>query len=684
MIERKKMSKNFMKKSVASGEVSESKKIFDTSSKKPHRFNVRWLLVFYDVCIYFAVAFLLLMVYEDVVVSTIKNNVQIGIIGFASIFAMRFVFDIYRQIWRYGGIQSYIRLLICDGCGFILFLLLELALPVERILIVKILAVSCINLLGALAIRMVYRYAYKCGNQKNIVGRFLFKVLRFFGGKSLDIQAKTDVQLIKIAIVGAGRVGTGLAEELINSKSASYVPRCFIDINEEKVGRKIHGINILSQEQADYKLLEDYGIQEIVFAVPQLDAEKRKALFDYYSLSGCKIKVYDYPLVDNENNKGKRHIREFDIEELLFRKQLDVLDKEVIDYYQNKRILITGGGGSIGSELCRQIAKMNPEKLIVLDVCENGAYEIQQELKMIYGNDLQIQIEIVSVCNRTGLERVFSEHKPQIVLNAAAHKHVPLMEKNCVEAVENNVFGTLNTVELSEKYGVERLIMVSTDKAVNPTNVMGATKRVCEMIGQAYSQKESVTTYSATRFGNVLGSAGSVIPLFKKQIARGGPITITDKRIVRYFMTIPEASQLVLKSGAMAKNGELFVLDMGKPIKIIELAENMIRLSGMEPYNDIEIIETGLRPGEKLYEETLVNSELEKTESTSIFIEREKPISMNEMNAKLSVLKTAVETGDDKAVKEALKVVVPSYKSPEEVNKNASEAKEMKAAVTAG
>jgi len=675
------MSKKIIKKNKALTQAVESK-VLNGTSEKAHRFNVRWLLVFYDICIYAVVSFLLLMVYEDVVVSTIGNSVMIAIIGLVAIFSMRFVFDIYRQIWRYGGIQSYIRLLICDACGFVLFLVLELIFPVEKILIVKILAISCINLLGALALRMIYRYAYKCGTQNSIVGVVLFKILRFFGGKSLDIQAKTDVQLIKIAIVGAGRVGTGLAEELINNKNASYVPRCFIDINEDKVGRKIHGINILSQEQATFKLLQDYEVQEIVFAVPQLDAEKRKELFDYYSQSGCKIKVYDYPLVENETNKGKRHIREFDIEELLFRKQLDVVDEAVVEYYKNKRILITGGGGSIGSELCRQIAKMGPEKLVILDICENGAYDVQQELKMAYGDKLDIQIEIVSVCNKTGLERVFKEHEPHIVLNAAAHKHVPLMEHNCVEAVENNVFGTLNTVEMSEKYGVERLIMVSTDKAVNPTNVMGATKRVCEMIVGAYSQKESRTTYSATRFGNVLGSAGSVIPLFKKQIARGGPITITDKRIVRYFMTIPEASQLVLKSGAMAENGELFVLDMGKPIKIIELAENMIRLSGMEPYNDIEIIETGLRPGEKLYEETLVNSDLEKTASSSIFIEREKPVSINEMNAKLSVLRTAVETGDDNAVKEALKVVVPTFKTPEEVNRNASEAKEMKNAVT--
>lgn len=675
------MSKKIIEKIPFLKKAEEGTNALNDKTSKNHRFNIRWLLVFYDVCIYAFVSVLLLMVYEDVVVSTISNNIYISIIGFVSVFSMRFAFDIYRQIWRYGGIQSYIKLLICDGCAFLLFLVIELILPVEKILIVKILAISCINLLAALAIRMIYRYAYKCGNQNSLVGRVLFKILRFFGGKSLDIQAKQDVHLIKIAIVGAGRVGTSLAEDLINNRNASYVPRCFIDVDEDKVGRKIHGILILSQEQATFKLLEEHGVQEIVFAVPQLSAERRKELFDYYSQSGCKIKVYDFPLVESDTDNGKRHIREFDIEELLFRKQLDVVDEPVINYYKNKRVLITGGGGSIGSELCRQIAKMGPEKLVVLDVYENGAYDVQQELKMIYGNELNIQIEIVSVCNKAGLERVFAEHKPQIVLNAAAHKHVPLMEHNCVEAVENNVFGTLNTVELSEKYGVERFMMVSTDKAVNPTNVMGATKRMCEMIVGSYSRKESGTTYSATRFGNVLGSAGSVIPLFKKQISRGGPLTITDKRIVRYFMTIPEASQLVLKSGAMAENGELFVLDMGKPIKIIELAENMIRLSGMEPYNDIDIVETGLRPGEKLYEETLVNADLEKTQSSSIFIERETPVSINELNAKLSVLRTAVETGDDSAVKEALKVVVPTFKTPEEVNSHASESKEMKNAV---
>jgi len=337
--------------------------------------------------------------------------------------------------------------------------------------------------------------------------------------------------------------------------------------------------------------------------------------------------------------------------------------------------LITGGGGSIGSELCRQLAKMQPKQIIILDIYENGVYDVQQELRIAYGKRLDLQIEIVSITNKRGLQRVFETYRPQIVINAAAHKHVPLMERNCIEAVENNVFGTKNLVELCEEYETERFMMVSTDKAVNPTNVMGATKRMCEMIVMSASMTGKVK-YSATRFGNVLGSAGSVIPLFRKQIANGGPVTITDKRIVRYFMTIPEASQLVLESGAMAENGELFVLDMGQPVKILDLAEHMIHLSGSR---NVEIVEVGLRPGEKLYEELLVKTEdLDKTENSLIFIEREEPIEWTRIEEKLEILRQACESGDDDRVRSALKQVVPTYKTPEEVNANAEYAEEMK------
>ena len=302
---------------------------------------------------------------------------------------------------------------------------------------------------------------------------------------------------------------------------------------------------------------------------------------------------------------------------------------------------------------------MNPAKIVVLDICENGAYDIQQDLKISYGDALNLEIEICSVTQREALRRVFEKHHPQIVIHAAAHKHVPLMEKNCTEAVFNNVFGTRNLVELCEQYHVQRFMMVSTDKAVNPTNVMGATKRMCEMIVQSASTWGS-TVYSATRFGNVLGSAGSVIPLFKHQIARGGPITLTDKRIIRYFMTIQEASQLVLQSGSMARNGELFVLDMGQPVKILDLAENLIKLSGYVPYVDIDIVETGLRPGEKLYEELLMKSDgLMKTTSSKIFIERQQEISQEEMDEKLDILHKALQAGGRENIRLAMKQVVP-------------------------
>lgn len=343
-------------------------------------------------------------------------------------------------------------------------------------------------------------------------------------------------------------------------------------------------------------------------------------------------------------------------------------DERTNDYYKDKVILITGGGGSIGSELCRQLAKMSPKKIVILDIYENGAYDVQQELKIAYGSALNLQIEICSITHKKALEKVFEKHHPQIIINAAAHKHVPLMEHNCVEAIYNNVFGTRNLVELCEKYGAERFMMVSTDKAVNPTNVMGATKRMCEMIVQSASTHGKVK-YSATRFGNVLGSAGSVIPLFRRQIANGGPVTVTDKRIIRYFMTIPEASQLVLQSGAMAKNGELFVLDMGKPVKIYDLAENMIRLSGV---HGVQIIETGLRPGEKLYEELLVKTEeLDKTENSMIFIERDTALSEEEISRRLALLQDACDTGDDDMAREALRKAVPTFRKPEEVNKEA-------------
>ena len=508
---------------------------------------------------------------------------------------------------------------------------------------------------------MLYRYAYKCGTQENSWGKFLNSVLYFFSG--IESGNEKENRKIKVAIIGAGRVGVGLAEDLISNTQSSYVPRCFIDVSKEKIGREIQGIPVWKEDDVTVKKLADYEIQEIIFAIPSMKAEQKKKLYEFYKNAGYKVKVYDYPTIYATG--GKRHLREFDVEELLFRKPIVMSDERTNAYYRDKVVLITGGGGSIGSELCRQLAKMHPKQIIILDIYENGAYDVQQELKIAYGNQLNLQIEICSITHRKALERVFEIYHPQIVINAAAHKHVPLMEHNCVEAIYNNVFGTYNLVELCEEYEAERFMMVSTDKAVNPTNVMGATKRMCEMIIQSASTHGKVK-YSATRFGNVLGSAGSVIPLFKRQIANGGPVTVTDKRIIRYFMTIPEASQLVLQSGAMAKNGELFVLDMGQPVKILDLAENMIRLSGVE---EIEIVETGLRPGEKLYEELLVKTEeLDKTENSMIFIERDTALSQEEIEEKMQILREACDSGDNLIAKQAMRKVVPTFKSPEEVN----------------
>lgn len=630
-------------------------------SKNLKKSNTRWPLVVYDVIVYIIASILLLWIYGGNGNLTNAGSLQLSILGFVCIFICRLIGKIYGQIWRYGGIQGYIRLIFSDAIAFILLIILQTTLQVERITFDRALSLVCVNLLGAISIRMIYRYAYLYSNNETSKGKFLSKLLYRFSG--LTTGTDKEVQKIKIAIIGAGRVGASFAEELVNDEKAVYVPRCFIDIDKTKAGREVNGIPVWYADETTLDKLKAYEVQEIVFAIPNMDVNKKKCLYDHYKNAGYKVKVYDYPTLYTAGSK--RNLREFDIEELLFRKPLAVTNEQTYAYYKDKVILITGGGGSIGSELCRQLAKMDPKQIIILDIYENGAYDVQQELKIAYGNNINLQIEICSITHKKALEKVFKQYHPQIIINAAAHKHVPLMEHNCVEAIYNNVFGTKNLIELCEKYNTQRFMMVSTDKAVNPTNVMGATKRMCEMMVQSASMYGHVK-YSATRFGNVLGSAGSVIPLFKRQIAKGGPVTLTDKRIIRYFMTIPEASQLVLQSGAMANNGELFVLDMGQPVKILDLAENMIKLSGA---HDIEIIETGLRPGEKLFEELLIKSDtLTKTDNDLIFIEKDTPLSKEEINEKLQVLKKAIENEDDNDAREALRSVVPTFRRPEEIN----------------
>ena len=632
---------------------------------KKGRNAVRWALVFYDVVIILAIEVLLLILYGGSDRPTLIGLVQHSILGLLSIIGIRFLFGIYGTIWRYGGVQNYMRLMLSDGVAFIVYFILgRFILPVHQLTFVKMLALVAMSLLGSLAIRMAYRYAFKCCNNDSLWGRTLLFFLKTFG--RIDVVRYRDVKKIRVAILGAGNLGNNLFDEIAMDNKSPYEVRCFIDGDKAKVGRHINGVVVLDEEAVTPEILiQDYNVQEVFFAIHNYSQDKMRHFYETFTKAGIKVKNYDVPHMQSGGDKPQ--LKEFEIEELLFRTQKTVINEKTASYYRNKTILITGGGGSIGSELCRQIAKMEPKKLIILDIYENCAYDIQQELKMTYGSRLDLSVEIVSITNKKGMARVFETYRPDIVINAAAHKHVPLMEHNCAEAVENNVFGCLNVIQLCEEYGASRFMMVSTDKAVNPTNVMGATKRMCEMIEQAYSTRGRVRC-SATRFGNVLGSAGSVIPLFKRQIASGGPVTITDKRIIRYFMTIPEASQLVLESGAMADNGELFVLDMGKPVKIMDLATNMVSLMGAR---NIEIVETGLRPGEKLYEELLVKKEdLEKTDNDLIFVEKEKPITMEELEEKLSILQEALENSDDDGVREALRKAVPTFRRPEEVNRN--------------
>ena len=646
-------------------------------------FPIRWMLIIYDDFIYASIVAFALFLYRGHELSDLQILWHF-LIGVSLITLSRFFWRVYSQIWRYGGVQSYIRLMFADTSALVTYAILNFIFDktnsgVGYLRFVVIVLIIFANTLICLAVRMVYRYIYKTLNRNTKFGRFVVKAVNFFGRSDWTLTTGDPVNKIKIAIIGAGGIGIGLAEELLNNHTSAYTPACFVDSDKEKSGRMIYGKDVILEEEQTPERLKDYGVQEIVLALPRtVSVEERKALYDKYKNAGFKVKSYDYPSMQS-TQKGKRTLRDFDIEELLFRKEKEVITDVTINYYKDKVILVTGGGGSIGSEIARQLATMEPKQLILLDIYENGVYDIQQELRIQYGDKLNLQIEICSITNKAALEQVFKTYKPNIVIMAAAHKHVPLMEHNIIEAIDNNVFGTLNTVVLAEKYQTDRVHMVSTDKAVNPTNVMGATKRMCEMICMTHASNKQHTTFSATRFGNVLGSAGSVIPLFKKQIQNGGPITLTDKRIIRYFMTIPEASQLVLHSAAIAKNGELMVLDMGQPVKIYDLAVEIIKMSGFEPDKDIQIVETGLRPGEKLYEELLVKDEtLIKTDNEKIFIEKDEPLSMQDLNERLNILSRAMYMGSNKIAKAALKEVVPTYVNGDGINKEEASPKKGK------
>lgn len=570
--------------------------------------------------------------------------------------AFRGLFGIYQTVWRYANTVAYFSLVLADTLGSLLTLVL---LRIANIFIPGIYqgvwqAVST----GAMAALLT------------LLSRFCYTMIY-----SAATRTRKFATRVPVAVVGAGRLGTYLVGDLRNNPNSGYEPMFFVDRDNSKIGNMVSQLKVYDSESGD-ALLKKLGIREVLIAIAGSDGDELEKLFCHYRNLGCKVRIYD-SLVDSARAQ-KGILREFSINDLLARSPREVVTQASRGYYCGKTVLVTGGGGSIGSELCRQIARSNPKKLIIFDIYENNAYDIQQELLRSFGDRLDLAVEIGSVRDPDRLDQLFDTYRPDVVFHAAAHKHVPLMEHCGADAVINNCFGTYHTANAAEKYGVSKFILISSDKAVNPTNIMGATKRICEMIVQ--SRTSGSTCFSAVRFGNVLGSNGSVIPLFKQQIAEGGPVTITDKRIIRYFMTIPEASQLVLHAGAMAKNGELFVLDMGKPVRIYDLAANMILLSGLTPGRDIEIREVGLRPGEKLFEELLMTSEkLDKTENNLIFIERDTPLTRQQIEEKMAFLRETIARRGD--IHEAVRRVVPTFCSPDQVNREAARLDEVQTAL---
>ena len=628
------------------------------------RYNRKWTLALFDlVCCGIVVLFYYELIYKIYFRSIPEGRqaflLQMGL-QTGLIMLLRALFGIYGNIWRYDNAKAYLMIVFADGAATIVTYVI-LRLTMRQMIIneyvggKQAIIIGTLICLLALSARFAYSVMYKKFSRRGYVAE------------------KTPV-----AIVGAGQLGVLLAEDLKDNPNSRYKPAFFIDKDDSKVNYRLVDCRVYSEKAGDEQIQLQH-IQDVIIAISKADAEKLSELYHHYTDLGCRVRVYD-TLVSAESSqqREKPAIRDFTVEDLLFRSPLNVESEECFSYFRDKSVMVTGGGGSIGSELCRQLAKCHLKKLIIFDIYENNAYDIQQELIRHYGGKLDLEVVIGSVRDEARVNAVCQEFKPQVIFHAAAHKHVPLMEYSAGEAVKNNVCGTFNMANAAELCGAEKFILISTDKAVNPTNIMGASKRMCEMIVQ--SRTDSRTSFSAVRFGNVLGSNGSVIPLFKKQIAEGGPVTITDKRIVRYFMTIPEASQLVMQAGAMAKNGELFVLDMGKPVKIYDLAKDVIRMSGLEPEKDIEIREIGLRPGEKLYEELLMKSEtLSKTENDMIFIEKDKPYTREEVADKLEILRSAIDDFEmgGKSMKKAFSQVVPTYREAEEVNKEAESAPEM-------
>ncbi len=600
--------------------------------------------ILWNVSFYFAFAIckasFLLYDYERLFISTL--------IVFNICFTVTFLlFRMYDKIWRYADIEDFFYAGLASVCANLLFFIVTTFVS----------TISSEHELMNLGIR-IYTLDALITTFLMFVFRFVYRVNFIIEHKGVSGNTKR-----RALIVGAGEASVLVLRELSKYADNEFIPICMVDDDREKIGRRISGVKVAGSTYEIPDICKNYEIEVIIFTICQASLGEKRRILDICAKTGLEVKIVPniYDVLTN-NKPVTESIRRVEVEDLLGREPIIFETEKYGEYLVNQNILVTGGGGSIGSELCRQIATLHPKNLIILDIYENNAYEIQQELKRKYGDKLNFEVEIASVRDREKLERIFESRNIDVVFHAAAHKHVPLMEKNPEEAVKNNVFGTLNVAELSSKYKVRKFVQISTDKAVNPTNIMGATKRICEMIIQLMD-KNSSTEFVAVRFGNVLGSNGSVIPLFKEQIKNGGPVTVTHPDIIRYFMTIPEAVSLVLTAGGLAKGGEIFILDMGDAVKIKDLAENLIRLSGFKPGKDIIIEYTGLRPGEKLYEELLLDEEgIKKTDSEKIYIGKPINIDVVKFKEQLEDLKRCADDNDEDEIEKAISSIVPTFK----------------------
>ena len=568
------------------------------------------------------------------------------VINLISCAMMMFAMGAYSRLWRYFNIKDYAM------CGF-------------AMLVGFVIGFAVLTMMGRSPRKFFVLLYFITATVGVLLFRFLFKqtFLTLTESGGLEPAERT-------LIVGAGNAARMILTEIENARkdennpSGKILPVCMVDDDATKLRTKIRGVEVVGTCPEIPDVCKRYGVTNIIVAIPSCEGEEKRKILDYCSSTECKIKVIPYlsEILFSEEKPLISQAQEIKIEDLLGRKPIEFDQNKIRDFINGKICMVTGGGGSIGSELVRQIAKYNPRTIIIVDIYENNAYDIQQELILEYGKALDLVTLIASVRDFDKMETIFKSYCPQIVFHAAAHKHVPLMETVPEEAVKNNIFGTYNVATLAERYGAEKFVMISTDKAVNPTNVMGATKRACEMIIQYKSQTSTDTEFVTTRFGNVLGSNGSVIPLFRRQIESGSAVTVTHPDIIRYFMTIPEAVSLVLEAGAMAKGGEIFVLDMGAPVKITTLAENLIRMYGKVPYKDVPIVFTGLRPGEKLFEELLMDEEgLKSTDNQKIFIGNQIDIDEKQLFQKLDALRQSAETNQSELTVKLLAEMVPTF-----------------------